>query len=171
MGNLTLEGRIVVFKALTISKMVFLALLTKILYPEVKELEKIRKTFLWKNAAPKIKHETTCKDCKDVGLKNFDRSCKIVSLQCSWIKTLYNEYFHAWKLTPLHLVTMSFGSTLKFHSNIKKKKALLKKLLSFYRDICINWRTQFSSCSETPGCLLSQFLWFNKYIQIKDLRV
>ena len=130
MGNLTLEGRIVVFKALTISKMVFLALLTKILYPEVKELEKIRKTFLWKNAAPKIKHETTCKDCKDVGLKNFDRSCKIVSLQCSWIKTLYNEYFHAWKLIPLHLVTMSFGSTLKFHSNIKKKKHYLK---NFYR--------------------------------------
>ena len=26
----------------------------------------------------------------------------------------------------------------------------------------------FSSSPETPACLLSQFLWFNKYIKIED---
>ena len=62
MKNLTLEGRIVVFKTLTISKIVFLALLTKILHQIVKELEKIQKYFLWKDTTPKIRHETTCKD-------------------------------------------------------------------------------------------------------------
>ena len=62
MKNLTLEGRIVAFKTLTISKIVFLALLTKILYQIVKELEKIQKYFLWKDTTPKIRHETTCKD-------------------------------------------------------------------------------------------------------------
>ena len=62
MKNLTLEGRIVAFKMLTISKIVFLALLTKILYQIVKELEKIQKYFLWKDTTPKIRHETTCKD-------------------------------------------------------------------------------------------------------------
>ena len=46
MRNLTLEGRIVVFKTLAISKIVFLALLTKIPYQVVKELEKIQKSFL-----------------------------------------------------------------------------------------------------------------------------
>ena len=63
---------------------------------------------------------------------------------------------------------MSFGTKFKFHSNIFLKKTSLKNLLPFYRDIFINWKTQFSSSPETPACLLSQFLWFNKYIQTED---
>ena len=39
MRNLTLEGRTVVFKTLAVSKIVFLALLTKIPYQVAKELE------------------------------------------------------------------------------------------------------------------------------------
>ena len=48
------------------------------------------------------------------------------------------------------------------------KKTSLKKLLPFNRDIFINWKTHLSSSPETPACLLPQFLWFNKYIQIED---
>ena len=44
----------------------------------------------------------------------------------------------------------------------------LKIRLLFYRHIFINWKTHFFSSPETPACLLSQFLWFNKYIQIED---
>ena len=95
-------------------------------------------------------------------------SCKIVSLQCSWIRSLYKNYFHKWKLIPLHLIIMSFGSKSKFHSNTFLKKHHLEKLLLFYRDIFINWKTHFSSRLETPACLYSQFFWFNKYIQIED---
>ena len=69
MKNVTLEGRMVVFKTLAISKIVFLALLIKIPYHVVKKLEKIQKSFIWKNSIPKIKHEATCKDCKGGGLK------------------------------------------------------------------------------------------------------
>ena len=43
MRNLTLEERIVVFKTLAISKIVFLSLLTKIFYQVIKQLEKIQK--------------------------------------------------------------------------------------------------------------------------------
>ena len=46
MSNLTLEGRIAVFKTLAISKIFFLALLNKIPHDVVKELEKIQKSFL-----------------------------------------------------------------------------------------------------------------------------
>ena len=83
----------------------------------VKELETILKYFLWKNTTPKIKHETTCED-NDSGLKNVDISCKIVSVQCSWIRRLCDNYFHEWKLMPLHLIAISFGLKFKFHSNI-----------------------------------------------------
>ena len=43
MRNLTLEERIVVFKTLAISKIVFLSLLTKIFYQVIKQLKKIQK--------------------------------------------------------------------------------------------------------------------------------
>ena len=120
--KLTLEEIIVVFKALAISKIVFLALLTEIPYQVVKEFEKIQKYFLWKDSTAKIRHETTCKGYKDGGFKNVDISCKIVSLQCSWIRRLYDDFFHEWKLVLLHLITMSFGSKFKFHSYILFKK-------------------------------------------------
>ena len=45
--NFTLEGRIIVFKTMAISKIVCLALLTKIPFQLVKQLEKIQKYFLW----------------------------------------------------------------------------------------------------------------------------
>ena len=143
MRNLTLEGRIVRFKTLAIWKIIFIALLTKNTYQVVKELDKIQKSFLWKDSTPKIKHEKTCRDHKDNGLKKVDISCKIVSLQCSWIR-LYDNYFHEWKLILLHLITMPFGSKFKFHFNIIFTKHHLKKLLPFYRDIFINWKTRFS---------------------------
>ena len=76
MRNLTLEGRMVVFKTLAISKIVFLALLNRIPHQVVKELEKIQKSFLWKDSTLKIRHETTCKGCKGGSLKNFDMSYK-----------------------------------------------------------------------------------------------
>ena len=57
---------------LSISKIVFLALLIKIPYQVVKELEKIQKSFYWKNYTPKITHETTCKDYKNGGLKDVN---------------------------------------------------------------------------------------------------
>ena len=63
---------------------------------------------------------------------------------------------------------MPFGSKFKFHSNVFLIKTSLKKLLPFYRDIFINWKTHFSWRPETPAGLLSQFLWFNKYTQIED---
>ena len=115
MKNLTLEGRIVVFKTLATLKIVFPAPLTKIDY---QELEKIQKSFLWKESTPKTRHETTCKDYKDGGLKNVDISYKILNLQCSWIRRLYDSNFHEWKLISLHLITMSFGSKFKFHYNV-----------------------------------------------------
>ena len=126
MINLTLETRIVVFKTLAISKTVFLAILTKIPQQAVKELEKRQKSFLRKDSIPKIRHETTCKDFRNGGLKNDDIPYKIVSLQCSWIRMLYDNHFHEWKLIPLHLITMSFGSKLNFIPMFFWKKHHLK---------------------------------------------
>ena len=92
--NLTLEGRIVVFKSLAISKIVFQALIAPVPTHVIKALETIQTSFLWNNSNPKIKHKTLCKRYENGGLKNVDIRNKVNSLQSSWVKRLYDDCFH-----------------------------------------------------------------------------
>ena len=101
--NLTLEGRITIFKTLALSKLVYLALIITVPKRTINELQKIQKEFIWNYTTLKIKHETLCNSYDLGGLKNVDIIPKIDSLKCSWIKWLYNESFHEWKV-----ITASF---------------------------------------------------------------
>jgi len=78
-------------------------------------LRKIQRKFLWGNNKPKIKHETLCNDYENGGLKSIDIISKIVSLQCSWVRRLYDKNFHPWKIIPLYLIEKQFGKSFKFH--------------------------------------------------------
>ena len=71
MCHLTLEGKIIVFKTLVISKILFFSLISKVPTEIISELERIQKTFLWPSK-PKIKNETLCPDFKRSGLKNVN---------------------------------------------------------------------------------------------------
>ena len=55
MRNLSLEGKITIFKSLAISKIVYLALLTSIPNYVIEELIKIQKSFFWGKSKPKKK--------------------------------------------------------------------------------------------------------------------
>ena len=104
MRNLTLKGKIVNFKTLAISNIIFQSMTTPVPRHIVNELERILKTFLWKNSSLKMKHETLCNDHKGGGLKNINILNKIISLKCSWIRRLCDNSFHEWKLIPLFLI-------------------------------------------------------------------
>ena len=39
--------------------------------------------------------------------QNVDMNTKISSFQCSWIKRLYGDKFHEWKLISLNLIKSS----------------------------------------------------------------
>ena len=81
-------------------------------------LKKYKTLFFWNNSSPKIKHETFCNDYKARGLKNVDIPSKIIALQCSWIRRLYDNSLNEWKLIPLYVYKKSFGTSFKFHSNL-----------------------------------------------------
>ena len=74
----------------------------------IKLLSKIQKEFLWGKNKSKIQHDTLCNDYENEGLKSLDIFSKINSLQCSWIKRLYDEKFHPWKVRPLYLTDIHF---------------------------------------------------------------
>ena len=96
--NLTLEERIIVFKGLAISKIVFQALIAPVPTHVIKALETTQTSFLWNNSNPKMKHKTLCKRYENGDLKNVDIRNKVNSLQSSWVKRLYSDYFREWKI-------------------------------------------------------------------------
>ena len=90
MRNLSIADKITVFKTYAISKIVHLALVKVIPNSVILQLYKIEKHFIWKSGNSKIKQDTLCKDYENGGLKNIDITFKIISLQCSWVKRLYD---------------------------------------------------------------------------------
>ena len=143
MRNLSTEGKMVVFKTLAISKLVYLPLLTVIPNHITDEVAKIQKSFIWHDSSPKIKHETLRMEFKAGGLKSVDIRFKFVSLQCSWVKKLYDDCFHEWKIIPLHLLNKCFCPSFKLHSNLHFESKFLKDFLFFYKEMLMNWKEIF----------------------------
>lgn len=63
---------------------------------------------------PKTKHDTICNNYENAGLRNADIKSKIKRLQCSWIKKLFDNIFHEWKLIPVYLITKSLREISSF---------------------------------------------------------
>ena len=58
MRNIALEGKIITFKTLALSKILYLILITSFSEQLIEEIQKIQKAFIWNNLIPKIKDET-----------------------------------------------------------------------------------------------------------------
>ena len=124
MRNISIEGKIVVFKTLALSKLVYLVLLTVIPNHTTEEAAKIQKP-------PKLKHETLRMEFRGGGLKSVDIRFKLVSLQCSLVIKLFNDCFHEWKIVPLRLLNKYFGPSFKFYYNLHFESKLLKDFHPF----------------------------------------
>ena len=99
------------------------------------------------------------------GLKSVDIFSKVVSLQCSWIKILFDNKFHECKLIPLYLIRQYLGKKFKFHSNFEVSHSILCKFAKFYKEIFIRRGKHLSSPATLPSTVACQFIWFNKHIQ------
>ena len=129
------------------------------------QLDKTQNNFIWNGLNPKIK-KSTYNNYKNGGLKNVNIAAKISSLQSSWIKRLFDENFHDWKILPHHIIHKSLGKTSMLHSNLKVNKKLTKSFPKCYREIINTWGSKFLCQTLVPSAILSQFLWFNSQIQI-----
>ena len=76
-----MEGKIAIFKSLATSKIVHLAIITKVSNTVIEELKQIQKHFLWDNKKVKIKQGTLRNDYKDGDLRVVDIEHKIASLK------------------------------------------------------------------------------------------
>ena len=151
------------FKTLAISKIVYLALITNVPKVIVEELQ-----IIIKKKKKKIKHKTLPNTFETGGLKSVDINLKVISLQCFWVKKLYDENFHEWKIIPLHLIRITFGHNFKNHSNLSYDTKLLTSFPVFYNNIFRYWSQHFTVSPDRLYCILSSFLWYNKDILIRN---
>ena len=171
MLQLTIEGKILIFKTLAISKVVHLPLLKDVPSSTIAQLERIQKHFIWKNGNPKLKHTTLCNEYEQGGLKNVDIFSKISSLQCSWVKRLYDNSFRIWNVIPLLLIKNHPGENFAFHSNVGIKQNVVKRFPKFYQEILTRWEEYLSSPPKVLSAVDPQFIWYNEYIKIDNYTI
>ena len=107
---------------------------------------------------------------KNDGCKNVDFNLKIVILKCSWIRRLYNECHHNWKIILSKYINNAFGKTFKFHSNLSISSKTINSLPSCYKNIINSWCKYYSCNPMVPSSVSLQFQWNNSYIKI-DIKV
>ena len=101
-------------------------------------------------------------------IKDADIANKIIVLQCSWIRVLYDIFVHEWKLIPPYLSEKSFSTSFKYHSNLPFRSNKAKFFLSFLKENYFELQKKnLAMMTEIPTCILSQFLWCNKSIQVE----
>ena len=84
---------------------------------------------------------------------------------------VYDDSLHEWKLILLYLIEESFGTSFKLHSNLIFKSNKTKFFQLFYREIILNWIKNLAMMAEIPPCVLLQYLWYNKGIQVGKVSI
>ena len=74
-------------------------------------------------------------------------------MQCSWVKRLFKDDFHNWKVIPLFLIHKHLGKNFKFHNNI-----FFSYIPSFYQDIYIKWINSYTTKPTLPSMIFSEFI-------------
>ena len=162
--QLSIEGKIVIFKTLAISKIVYISHKTTVSEFTLSQLEKIQKDFLWKGKRAKIKHSTIIGDYCSGGLRDVDIRSKIKSLQLSWIKRLFDNNFHPWKIIPSKLFSNFF-----FYPNRNIDSFFSNGITpKFYRNIVLFWKEVSDSLPITVSSILSECIYYNNLFKIEN---
>ena len=88
------------------------------------------------------------KKCVSGVLKNVDSLSKVISLQCSWIKRLYNNSPYPRMVIPSYLIDIYLRKNFKLHSNPGIPANKIKRFPTYYKQI-------FKRYSENPSSFLS----------------
>ena len=127
---------------------------------------KIHKKFIWQGKNGKIKHSILSNGYEKRGLKNIDLRNQITSMQCSWVKRLFENDFNDWKIIPLFLIGKHLGKNFQLHNNIDINNDLLSKFSSFYQDIFTKWINNSTAKPTLPSMILSELIWFNSITKV-----
>ena len=88
---------------------------------------------------PKINNCTLSGSYLDGSLKDVNIKAKIISLQRSWIKRLFDNNSHNWKIIPLGFINKYLGKDFKFHSNLQIDSKYVKTFPKYFKEVINAW--------------------------------
>ena len=86
----------------------------------------------------------------------MDFLSKVFSLQCSWIKQLYDDSSHPWKIMPSYLVDTYLRKKFKFYSNLGISANKIKRFPIYYKQIFKRWSKILSSFPSLASVIAFQ---------------
>ena len=120
--SISLAGRILIFKSLALSKVLYASTMKCPSKQVVDQLNVMQGGFIWNNKKPKIKHSTLVADYSEGGYKDTDIKTKLSALKVAWVTRLLDDNFRPWKIIPTIPLTTYGGINNVFHHNFKASK-------------------------------------------------
>ena len=168
MRCLSLHGKIVTFKSLAISKIIYVSYLTSVPSDIIHTLSTIQKSFVWDGKRPKIKHNTLINSYEKGGLKDIDIGSKFKALHLSWLARYHSDNKHPWMQMLNRILFASFSLDTIFFPNLSIDVTALAKFPPFFKNIVTNWIDISQHSPNTASLILSESLWYNSKITINN---
>jgi len=158
--NLTLTGRILIVKALGLSKFSLLASLVNVPKDYIIKVNTLIYEFVWKGKTDKVKRKIINQNYSDGGLKMLDFNHMIMSAKIKWIKRYLNGQDIDWKiLFESFCKKKNLGLFLRSNFSIDE---LTKSLPLYYMDSLKYWH----SVKVNKGKDLENTVWYNRDVKI-----
>ena len=164
--NLTLHGRIVILKALALSKLIYNTAVLPVTSTFIQNVNKVISQFVWRKKNPKIKQTTMIGPRAKGGLGMPDFDAINNALKATWIRRLDNGYPSAsWTHIPVTMLEKCGGKFL-LKCNFDLKNLNVRIPLKFYEKALLAWQSinLFTPSSEEE--ILDEILWNNRFIRI-----
>ena len=161
--DLSLLGRITIFKSLAFSKVIYQC--SNLAVPEniIAELNQIAFDFVWNYKPNKVKRTTIISDYEEGGLKMLDVECFINAQKVMWVKRLLAKNDEgSWKIYPQRLLSkILHGHSFQCNFDLKKIKFPLQL---FYKQLFVAWNKTKEDPESDPFKLRREIIWLNKSI-------
>ena len=167
--DLSIIGRIMVFKSLAMSKVIYQC--NNLTVPDdfVKELEVLAFNFIWQYKKDKVKRTAVIADYDRGGLKMLDVPSFIEAQKVMWIKRLLKPSTGSWKAYPKYIFNKMLGeNSFQCDTNFKLWR---NKISPFYMQLLETWEKTKEDPKQDPIKLRRQVIWRNKKILINNKEV
>ena len=165
--NLTIEGKILIIKALGISKFSLVSSLLHVPEYIIKEVNTMIYNFIW-NGVDKVKRKILTQTFEKGGLKMIDFGNYVKATKCKFIQKYLNNQGDSWKEAfEYFLCKQNLGLFLRSNFSLNE---IPKYIPRYYLDSLEAWnelRINISSLIDVK----EDFLWYNKNLAINGKTV
>jgi hypothetical protein len=167
--DLSILGRIQVFKSLAFSKIIYQC--NNLAIPDgfIKELNSLAFEFIWAYKKDKVKRTVTIADYADGGLKMLDVESFIHAQKIMWIKRIQKGGKGSWITFPNHLLSKIIGKqSFQCSTKIQGYSIWMPR---FYLQLFEAWNKIRKPPGDDPFKLRREILWHNKAIMIRGKEI